>query len=100
MFSGSEGKHGTRSDKNSKAFGRIKSKLGFGRDKVFHYFRKAFITKLDRSDAARARIQSIVGHEQGDLVGDVYSGGITMSEKARIINLVAYNIVDGNTDES
>ena len=92
LFSGSEGKHGTRSDKHSKAFGRIKSKLGFGRDKVFHSLRKSFITKLDRLDAARARIQSIVGHEQGDLVGDVYSGGITMGEKARIIDLIVYDI--------
>jgi len=99
LFSGSKGKHGTRSDKHSKAFGRIKSKLGFGRDKVFHSLRKSFITKLDRLDAARARIQSIVGHEQGDLVGDFYSGGITMGEKARIIDLIVCDIDIGNVGQ-
>ena len=92
LFSGSEGKHGIRSDKHSKAFGRLKSKQGFGRNKVFHSLRKSFTTKLDRLDTARTRIQSIVGHEQGDLVGDVYSGGITISEKARIIDLISYDI--------
>ena len=99
LFSGSKGKHGTRSDKHSKAFGRIKSKLGFGRDKVFHSLRKSFITKLDRLDSARARIQSIVGHEQGDLVGDLYSGGITMGEKARIIDLIVCDIDIGNVGQ-
>ena len=50
LFSGgAKNQYGNRSDALSKKFGRIKRKLGFGREYVFHSIRKTVATKLEQA---------------------------------------------------
>jgi len=56
-----------------KQFGRFKSSAGFGEDKVFHSFRKSFITKLHQAGAEANAIKQIVGHENSDITFGVFT---------------------------
>jgi integrase len=74
-------KYGVRSDLYSKAFGRLKTQLEYGKDYVFHSIRKTFITELHRADVAGVTLAAIVGHETGTVTFDVYSTGPSMRQK-------------------
>lgn len=74
-------KYGVRSDPYSKAFGRLKTQLEYGKDYVFHSIRKTFITELHRADVAGVTLAAIVGHETGTVTFDVYSTGPSMQQK-------------------
>ena len=78
-------KYGIRSDLYSKAFGRLKTSLNYGRQHVFHCIRMFFITELHRADVAGITLAAIVGHETGTVTFDVYSAGPSMRQKADAI---------------
>ncbi|MGY2260846.1 tyrosine-type recombinase/integrase [Pseudomonas sp. SDO55104_S430] len=73
--SSSQNKYGKRSDALSKAFGRLKTTLGFGGSHVFHSIRITVITQLQRHDVPGPTIAQLVGHETGLVTFDVYSKG-------------------------
>lgn len=73
--SSSQNKYGTRSAALSKAFGRLKTRLGFGASHVFHSIRITVITQLIRQDVPGPIIAQLVGHETGLVTFDVYSKG-------------------------
>ncbi|MDH4651709.1 site-specific integrase [Pseudomonas sp. BN606] len=75
-------KYGVRSDPYSKAFGRLKTALQYGRQHVFHSIRYTVITCLQRADVPGVTIASIVGHETGTVTFDVYAQGPSMKQKA------------------
>lgn len=84
-------KYGIRSDYLSKAFGRLKTALGFDSRFVFHSVRATVITSLQRANVATVVIQSVVGHETGLVTYDVYSEGASAAQKQEAIEKLSYN---------
>ncbi len=74
----------------AKRFGKLKTRLGFGRGQDFHSIRKTVITMLTRADVRTTTIQDIVGHERKGMTEGVYYDGATMEAKAEAIAKLAY----------
>lgn len=86
VVTNSRSKYGIRSDPMVKAFGRLKSSLGFGPDRVFHSIRKTVITQLVRASVQGTLIAELVGHETGQITFDVYSQGASTDQKFEAIS--------------
>jgi integrase len=85
-------KYDIRSDYLSKAFGRLKTSNGFGKQYVFHCFRNTVIEKLQHADVAPLTIISIVGHESGSTTFDIYGKGASADQKYKAILNINYNL--------
>ncbi|VVN25293.1 hypothetical protein PS619_04536 [Pseudomonas fluorescens] len=81
----SNNKYGIRSDALSKAFGRLKTTMGFDRYHVFHSIRKTVTTQLVRADVPDRLIKELVGHETGTVTFDDYSQGSSPKQKLAAI---------------
>ena len=88
----SNNKYGNRSDGLSKAFGRLKQELSFGKAYVFHSIRKTVITQLQRQDVPGILIAELVGHETGTVTFDVYSAGHSEGQKSNAIEKLAFKL--------
>lgn len=86
VHSKSRNKYGNRSDLYSKAFGRLKTAHGFGRQHVFHSIRGTVVTQLLRANVPGTMIAEIVGHETGTITFDVYSQGSSPQQKLKAIS--------------
>jgi integrase len=86
VHSKSRNKYGNRSDPLSKAFGRLKSAHGFGKQHVFHSIRGTVVTQLLRANVPGTLIAEIVGHETGTVTFDVYSQGSSPLQKLKAIS--------------
>lgn len=78
-------KYGIRSDSLSKAFGRLKTAQGFGRQHVFHSVRSMVVTLLLRAGVPGPTVANIVGHETGLVTFDVYDEGASPKQKLEAI---------------
>lgn len=58
-----------------KAFGRMKTSMGFPPELVFHSLRKSFITKMHQAGVAVMVAKGVVGHQLNDLTFGNYSQG-------------------------
>lgn len=74
-------KYGIRSDSLSKAFGRLKTAQGFGKQHVFHSVRSMVVTLLLRAGVPGPTVANIVGHETGLVTFDVYDEGASPKQK-------------------
>lgn len=83
-------KYGVRSDSLSKAFGRLKTAMGFGPQHVFHSVRSMVVTQLQRADVPGVLIAELVGHETGTVTFDVYAGGHSVAQKQAAIGKLGY----------
>ncbi|MEX5685436.1 tyrosine-type recombinase/integrase [Pseudomonas silesiensis] len=81
VVTNSRSKYGIRSDPMVKAFGRLKTGMGFGPQHVYHSIRKTVITQLVRAGVQGTLIAELVGHETGLVTFDVYSQGATALQK-------------------
>ncbi|MFP0195967.1 tyrosine-type recombinase/integrase [Pseudomonas sp. PHC1] len=81
----SNNKYGIRSDALSKAFGRLKTAMGFDRTRVFHSIRATFVTSLVRADVPDRLIRELAGHETGTVTFDTYSQGSSPKQKLAAI---------------
>ncbi|NIC37715.1 tyrosine-type recombinase/integrase [Halomonas desiderata] len=88
-------KYGIRSDSHSKAFGRLKTEMGYDARYVFHSIRKTVITALQHIDTPPLIIASIVGHETGTVTFDIYSEGASAEQMFKAIKKL--NIPPFNT---
>jgi integrase len=88
--SGSENTSGNRSDKYSKQFGRVKSKLGFGEKHVFHSIRKSFITKLEQAGIPESIAADLAGHDKKTMTYGLYSSGSSLEAKLDAIDRISY----------
>lgn len=69
-------KYGDRSNAIGKRFGRLKTKLEYGEDQVFHSFRKGFATQLENASIPLNVSARLMGHEiSGETYGN-YSDGL------------------------
>lgn len=75
-----------RSHTLSRAFGKLKEKLGFGPLHVFHSMRNTVITTLLRADVPDYIVQEIVGHSNGSETHDTYSRGASAQQKLNAIS--------------
>ena len=70
-------KYGDRSNAIGKRFGRLKLRCGFGRDLVFHSFRKGVATQLETAGVPENVTARLLGHEFNTMSYGVYSGGVS-----------------------
>lgn len=83
--------HNERSSAISKRFGRLKSKLGYGPNQVFHSFRHTAMTMFEQAGVSENVAMDIVGHEKPNLTFGHYSGGTSMEQKYEAIcNGISY----------
>lgn len=87
---GSNNANGTRSDAYSKQFGRIKTKLGFGKEKVFHSIRKTVATKLEQAKVTEGIAADILGHNKETMTYGLYSSGSALEAKIDAIDRIHY----------
>lgn len=93
IASNGHNKYGIRSDSFSKAFGRLKTSMGFTGRHVFHSLRMSAITRMLRADVPGPTVADIVGHETGLVTFDIYHGGASPQQKLEAIQHLAYNFV-------
>jgi len=89
--SSSGNKYGIRSDSLSKAFGRVKSAEGFGKQHVFHSVRAMVVTLLLRAGVVGPTVANIVGHETGLVTFDVYDQGASPVQKLDALSKLSFN---------
>jgi len=86
----SETKYGDRSNAIGKRFGRLKTELGFGPEKVFHSIRKTVTTMLENAGVPEGVAADILGHEKATITYGVYSTGFSTKLKLDAIRHLAY----------
>lgn len=84
-------KYGIRSDSLSKAFGRLKTAEGYGRQYVFHSIRKMVVTLLVRASIPGPTVANIVGHETGTVTFDVYDEGASPKQKLEALSNLSFD---------
>ncbi len=84
-------KYGKRSDPISKRFGRLKKRMDFDSNKVFHSIRKTAATILEREGVAPLTIMSMLGHARGTVTFDVYAKGPTVEQMREALDRIKFN---------
>ena len=79
-------KYGERGNAIGKRFGRLKTKLGYGEDYVFHSFRKGFATQLENAGMQHNISARLMGHELGDQTFGGYSDGVMLERLVQAIS--------------
>lgn len=79
-------KYGERGNAIGKRFGRLKTKLGYGEDYVFHSFRKGFATQLENAGLQHNISARLMGHELGDQTFGGYSDGVMFERLVEAIS--------------
>jgi integrase len=70
-------KYANRSNAIGKRFGRLKKRLGYGPDYVFHSFRKGFATQLETAGIPENVTARLLGHDFHTMSYGIYSGGVS-----------------------
>lgn len=86
-------KYGDRSNAIGKRFGRLKTKLGYGKGQVFHSIRKTFTTMLEDNGISENLAADIIGHEKPRITYGLYSGGSSLSAKRKAIQKITYKFI-------
>ena len=73
-----------------KHFSTIKVELGLPPEKVLHSYRKSFITKLEKGGVSEGVAADIVGHRKKTMTYGLYSGGTSMGQRQKAVELVSY----------
>ncbi|KFE55008.1 tyrosine-type recombinase/integrase [Pseudomonas syringae] len=81
VVTGFVSKRGDRTGAIGKAFGALKTSLGFGPLHVFHSIRATTITQLARHDVSYPMICELVGHQTKTVTFDTYSAGFGSRQK-------------------
>ena len=86
-------KYGDRSNALGKRFGRLKTKLGFGQNHVFHCLRNTVARKFENAGVAETVAARILGHEFATMTYGLYSQGLALSAKQGAMDQISYDIV-------
>ena len=84
----SNNKYDKRSSPLSKKFGRLRTRLGFSSNYVFHSLRMTTITQMHQAGVSYPLIAELVGHETGTITFDVYSQGASTLQKFDAISRI------------
>lgn len=85
-----ENQYGIRTAPLSQKFGKLKTKLGFGPDLVFHSTRGTLVTLMHRAGVDEGFSADIVGHAKKTMTYGLYSSGSSMAQKLEAISRVSY----------
>ncbi|WP_198374063.1 tyrosine-type recombinase/integrase [Neoroseomonas rubea] len=69
---------------------RLKTRLGYGPEVVFHSIRKTVATALENAGVPENVAADILGHEKPRITYGLYSGGSNLATKAEAIEKVRY----------
>jgi integrase len=83
-------KYGDRSNAIGKRFGKLKTKLGFGKRHVFHSIRRTVATQLENAGVPENVSADILGHDKPTMTYGLYSGGASMATKRDAIKKLRY----------
>jgi len=83
-------KYGDRSNAIGKRFGRLKKALGYSESYTFHSFRSTVVTQLENAHVTENLAADIVGHEKPNITFGLYSGGASLENKRKALELVKY----------
>ena len=75
-----------------KRLGRIRLKIGLPKGVVFHSLRNTFTTRMENLGIPRNHISQLMGHEDGNMTLDVYSGGLAIEPLRESINKLTYKL--------
>ena len=77
-----------------KRFGYLKSKLGFGRDTVFHSLRHSLATSLENASVSRELAAQVAGHSDVNrgITYSLYSDGLEHDVLAEVLNKASYGV--------
>jgi integrase len=81
-------KYGDRSNAIGKRFGRLKSSLGYGRELVFHSFRRGVATQFENKGVPEVIAARILGHEFPTMSFGTYSGGADLETLRGAVELL------------
>jgi integrase len=85
-------KYGNRSNAIGKRFGRLKKRLGYGPDYVFHSLRKGFATQLENANVPVTVVARLMGHEvEGQTFGN-YSDGLALEGLKKAIRNLDWTV--------
>lgn len=68
-----------------KRFGRLKTKLGYGKQHVFHSIRKTAATVFEQAGVPEGVTADIIGHEKQTMTYGLYSGGTSVKQRQEAI---------------
>ena len=68
-----------------KRFGRLKTKLGFGKQHVFHSIRKTAATVFEQAGVPEGVTADIIGHEKQTMTYGLYPGGTSVKQRHEAI---------------
>ncbi len=88
-------KYDDRSNAIGKRFGRLKTAAGHGEAKVFHSIRKTVTTLLENAHVPENITADIVGHEKKTITYGLYSGGASLTVKAKALAKLVYPFPSG-----
>lgn len=86
----SENKYGDKSPAIGKRFGRMKEKIGFGKDHVFHSIRGTFTKMLNSESVSDEMIRKIIGHKTSSVLYTNYIRDPEIAAKRNAINPLRY----------
>jgi integrase len=76
-----------------KRFGRLKTDMGYGDEKVFHSIRKTVSTLFEQAEVLEGVAADILGHEKQTMTYGLYSGGSSLKQKREAIHKLKYPTV-------
>ena len=68
-----------------KRFGRLKTKLGYDKQRVFHSIRKTAATVFEQAGVPEGVTADIIGHEKQTMTYGLYSGGTSIKQRQEAI---------------
>ena len=69
-----------------KRFGRLKTKLGYGKQHVFHSIRKTAATVFEQAGVPEGITADIIGHEKQTMTYGLYSGGTSVEQRKQAVD--------------
>ena len=63
---------------------------------MFHSLRNTFATRMENLGVPRNHISQLMGHEDGNMALDVYSGGLAIEPLLQSVNKLHYHFVIDN----
>ena len=73
-----------------KRLGRLRKQAGLPENVVFHSLRNTFASRMENLGVLKNHISQLMGHEDGNMALDVYSGGLAIEPLRESIRKLRY----------
>ena len=85
-------KYNRRSNAIGKRFGRLKTKLGYGKVHVFHSFRYGFSSQLENAMIQQTQASRLTGHKVHGMTYGLYSDGLAFERLREVIEHIDWKL--------